>query len=109
MHRGPQVLADDPIAYLADAGDLDAGGDVEAQFLDWYQVRQSHVSGEVRYKAVLEAARVRARAFEEGRRAGLSEAAATLGWDGMRWQPLPGSTVSWTTSARGRISARDPE
>jgi hypothetical protein len=33
---------------------------VEAQFTDWYQVREGVVSGEVHYKAILDAARVRA-------------------------------------------------
>ena len=29
------------IAYLVDAGDIDPDGDVEAQFMDWYQVTRS--------------------------------------------------------------------
>ena len=33
------------IAYLVDAGELDPDGDVDAQFLDWYQVRGGQVSG----------------------------------------------------------------
>ena len=69
------------IPYLVDAGELDPEGDVEVQFLDWCQVREETVSGEVHYKAVLDAARVRKRAFEEGRRAGLAEGVAKLGWD----------------------------
>ena len=75
------------IAYLIDVGELDPNGDLEAQFLDWYQVRQGQVSGEVHYKAVLEAARIRERAFEEGRRAGLSEAAAKTGWEELATRP----------------------
>ena len=55
------------IAYLIDTGDIDPDGDVAGQFLDWYQVREGVGSGETHYKAVLEAARVRARSFEEGR------------------------------------------
>ena len=47
------------IAYLADAGELDPKGGVEAQFQDWYQVREGQVSGEVFYKAVLDAARIK--------------------------------------------------
>ena len=78
------------ITDLVDAGEVDPEDNVEAQFLDWYQVRGSVVFGEVHYKAVLDAARVRA--FEKGPRAGLSEAAAKLGWDG--WQPSPGCTAS---------------
>ena len=74
-------------AYLIDVGELDPNGDLEAQFLDWYQVRQGQVSGEVHYKAVLEAARIRERAFEEGRRAGLSEAAAKMGWEKVATRP----------------------
>ena len=75
------------IAYLVDAGELGPGGDVEEQFKDWYRVRKGTVSGEVHYKAVLDAARIRKRAFEEGRLAGLSEAAAKLGWDEMATLP----------------------
>ena len=44
------------IAYLVDTGDIDPDGDVEAQFLEWYQVRDQVVSGEAHYKAVIEAA-----------------------------------------------------
>ena len=43
------------IAYLADAGEIDPDGDVEAQFLDWYQVREGVVPGETHYKAILDA------------------------------------------------------
>ena len=39
------------IAYLVDAGDLNPDGDVEAQFLEWRQVREQVVSGEAHYKA----------------------------------------------------------
>ena len=56
------------LAYLADAGEIDPEGDVEAQFQDWYQVRQGVVSGETHYKAILEAARVRKRNFDRGYR-----------------------------------------
>ena len=56
------------IAYLVDAGEIDPDGDVEAEFLDWYQVREGVVSGETHYKAILEAARVRKRSFERGSR-----------------------------------------
>ena len=52
------------IAYLVDAGEIDPDGDVEAEFLDWYRVREGVVSGEIHYKAILEAARVRKRSFE---------------------------------------------
>ena len=69
------------IAYLVDAGELDPEGDVEAQFEDWYRVRGEMGSGEGPYQAVLDAARIRKRAFDEGHRAGLSEAAAKRGWD----------------------------
>ena len=68
------------IAYLVDASEIDPDGDIEAQFLDWYQIREETVSGEVHYKAILDAARVRKRAFEEGRRAGLAQGAAKLDW-----------------------------
>ena len=54
------------IAYLVDAGEIDPDGDVEAEFLDWYRVREGVVSGETHYKAVLEAARIRKRSFERG-------------------------------------------
>ena len=46
------------IAYLVDAGDIDPDGDVEAQFLAWYQVQEEVVSGEAHHMAVLEAAQV---------------------------------------------------
>ena len=54
------------IAYLVDAGEIDPGGDVAAQFLDWYQGRGQVVSGEAHYKAILDAARVRNRSLERG-------------------------------------------
>ena len=54
------------MAYLMDAGEIDPDGDVEAEFLDWYQVRGGVVSGETHYRAILEAARVRKRSFERG-------------------------------------------
>ena len=88
------------IDYLVDAGELDPEGDVEAQFLDWHRVRESVVPGEVHYKAILDAARVRKRSFEEGRPAGLAEVAAKLGWDELA--AVPGFTASWTTSAGRR-------
>ena len=44
------------IAYLVDAGEIDPEGDVEAQFLEWRQVHEQVVSGEVHYKAILVAA-----------------------------------------------------
>ena len=47
------------VAYLIDAGDIDPDGDVEVQFMDWYQVREDMVPGETHYKAILEAARAR--------------------------------------------------
>ena len=46
------------IAYRVDAGDIDPECDVEAQFLEWYQVREQVVSGEVHYKALLQAASI---------------------------------------------------
>ena len=75
------------ITYLVDAGDIDPDGDVEAQFLEWYQVREQVVSGEAHYKAILDAARVRYRSYQEGRLAGLSEGAAKLGWDKLGASP----------------------
>ena len=54
---------------------------MESQFQDWCQVREDVVSGGVHYKAILDAARVKKRAFEEGRRAGLAEGAAKMSWD----------------------------
>ena len=64
------------IAYLVDAGEIDPEGDVEAQFLEWRQVHEQVVSGEVHYKAILEAARIRKRSFDRGYQAGC---AAMLG------------------------------
>ena len=60
---------------------------MEAQFLDWYRVREETVSGETHYKAILDAARVRVKSFEEGRKAGLAEGAAKLGWDQLETSP----------------------
>ena len=55
------------IAYLVDSGEIDPDGDVETQFLEWYQVRDQTVSGEVHYKTVLDAARVRQRELQDRR------------------------------------------
>ena len=54
------------VAYLIDAGDIDPDGDVAVQFMDWYQVREDMVPGETHYKAILEAARVRAWSYTDG-------------------------------------------
>ena len=75
------------IAYLVDVGELDPEGDVEAQFLDCYQVREGTVSRETHYRAVLDAARIRVKSFEEGRRASLAQGAAKLGWDELAAAP----------------------
>ena len=56
------------IAYLVDSGEIDPDGDVEAQFLDWYQVREGQVSGETHCKATLETAWVRKRSYRRGYR-----------------------------------------
>ena len=69
------------VAHLVETVEMCPDGDVVNQFMDWYQVREETVSGETHYKALLQAARVRARSFEEVRRAGLAEGAAKLGWD----------------------------
>ena len=69
------------IAYLVDVAEIDPDGDIEEQFLEWCQVRGETVSGEIHYKAVLDAARVRKRSYDEGRRAGLAEGVAKLGWN----------------------------
>ena len=69
------------IAYLVDAGEIDSDGDQEAQFMDWHRCREDTVSGEVHYRAILGAARVRKRSFDEGWKAGFAEAAAKLGWE----------------------------
>ena len=75
------------ITYLVDAGEIDPDGDLGEQFQDWRQVREGAVSGETHYKALLDAARIRVRIFEEGRLAGFSEAAAKLGWDEVSTTP----------------------
>ena len=95
------------MAYLVDAGDIDPDGDVEAQFLEWCQVRDQVVSGEVHYKAVLEAARVRQRSYQEGRLAG-GWPRPQPSWDGTSWQPSPGFTALWTTSTKGRGNPGQP-
>jgi hypothetical protein len=72
------------IAYLVDAGEIDPDGDMEAQFLEWYQVREQDVSGEAHYKAILDAAWVRERSYQRGYRTGGS----------IRWhegEPRPGN------------------
>ena len=113
------------IEYLVDAGEIFPGldRDVETQFLDWYEVRQSVVSGETHYKAVLQAARVRNRSLEreleamtsppsdrpgvcdhgtpcgcyaEGYAAGLAKGSLNAGTT--RWETWLGSARSWTTS-----------
>ena len=77
------------IAYRVDAGDIDPECDVEAQFLEWYQVREQVVSGEVHYKALLQATRMRARSFEEGRRAGPGRGRSQVGLGPAGDQPRP--------------------
>jgi hypothetical protein len=52
------------VECLVDAGDIDSDGDVEAQFMKWYRVREEPVSGEIHYKAVLEAVKVRKRSYQ---------------------------------------------
>ena len=84
MTQAEQALL---IDYLVDAGELDPEGDLEEQFLDWRQVREETVSGETHYKVVLDAARIKARSFEDGRGAGLVEGAAKLGWDQLESSP----------------------
>ena len=79
------------ISYLIDAGEMDPAGDVEAQFLDWYQVREGQVSGETHYKAILDAARVSKRSLRgrtEGR-LGRTLGQAGLGPAGDRLGPAP--------------------
>ena len=93
------------IAYRVDAGDIDPECDVEAQFLEWYQVREQVVSGEVHYKALLQATRMRARSFEEGRRAGPWPRAQPSG-AGTSWRPAQASTASWTMLAGWRPDPR---
>ena len=94
------------IDYLVDAGEIDPDGELEEQFLDWYQAREKTVSGEVHYKAVLDAAQIRKRSFEEGRIAGFSEAMAKLGWAELAAVPV--FTASWTRSTGRRVNIPDP-
>ena len=94
------------IAYLFDAGEIDPEGDVEAQFLDWHRVREGTVYEEMHYQVVLDAARVRVKNFEEGRKAGLAEGAAMLGWDEL--ETSPGFTASLTMSTGRRVNIPDP-
>ena len=94
------------IAYLVDAGELDQDGNLEKQFQDWYQARGGQVSGEVHYKAIFDAARVRVRSFEEGLRAGFAEEAAEVGWDEWTkdWQD---QTKYWTLFANPVVAFMD--
>ena len=93
-------------AYLVDAGDIDPEGDLEEQFQDWYQIREGSVSGETHYKAILDAARVRRRSYEEG--GWTASPRPWPSWAGTSWQRLPDSTGSWTTSAGRMTDIRDP-
>ena len=76
------------IAYLVDAGEIDPDGDVEGQFLDWYRVREGVVPGEVHYKAILDAARVRERSYQRGYRH-----AGDVG--GLAADPTPGDSTDF--------------
>ena len=69
--------------YLVDAGEIDPDVAVETQFMEWYQVREQVVPGEVHYKAILEAARVRRRSYQRGYRTG-----GVVRWH--EGEPLPG-------------------
>ena len=86
------------VEYLVDAGEQDADGDVEAQFMDWRQVREETVSGETHYKALLQAARVMARSFEEGQ-PGRGRSHAGLG-------PATRRTSLWRSRTSGGLSKR---
>ena len=55
--------------------------------MDWYRVREQTVSGETHYKTILDAARVRKKSYEEGRRVGLAEGTARLGWNKLETSP----------------------
>ena len=54
------------IAHLADAGEIDPEGDVEARFLDWYLGREGVVS-EKSLRGALTAARETKSSFAESR------------------------------------------
>ena len=77
------------IAYLVDAGELDQDRDVESQFLGWYRVREDQVSGKTHYKTLPQAARVRARSFEEGSPAGPGRGHCPAGLRPVGDQPGP--------------------
>ena len=47
-------------------GEIDPEGDVEAQFLEWRQVHEQVVSGEVHYKAILEGSSDRGASWRVG-------------------------------------------
>ena len=70
------------IAYLVDTGDIDPDGDVEAQFLEWYQVRDQVVRrGPLQGRP--RGCRVRERSYPRGYRTG-----GSVRWD--EWAPPPG-------------------
>ena len=92
------------IAYLVDASEIDPDGGIEAQFLDWYQIREETVSGEVHYKAILDAARAGSGPSRRDGRRGWPRPS----WAGTRWQPSPGCTASWTTPGGGVLTSRPP-
>ena len=90
------------IAYLVDTGDIDPDGDVEAQFLEWYQVRDQVVSGEAHYKAVLEAAGYGSGATPVA----TGPAVASVGMNGPRpLGPPPGPHPTCSLSAKTNRSA----
>ena len=82
-----QTFKDDHVLLVFRDGFTRPEGDVEVQELDWCQVREGQVSGETHYKAILDAAWVRERSYQEGRLAGLAEATIKLGWEELATVP----------------------
>ena len=91
MTQAEQALL---IAYLVDAGELVPRAIWRSS--SWTGARSAgkrsperHITraSQGRPKGVLDAARIKARSFEDGRRAGLAEGAAKLGWDRLASSP----------------------
>ena len=92
---------------LAQLCGLDPEGGVKAQFLEWRQVREGMVSGDVHYKAVLDAARIKARSGVSRMDAGLAWPRARRSWAGTGWRAARAFTASRTMSTGRRTDIPD--
>ena len=93
---------------LAQLCGLDPEGDVKAQFLEWRQVREGVVSGDVHYKAVLDAARIKARRGVSRKDAGLAWPRARRSWAGTSWRPARASPLHGPRPPGGGLRSETP-